>query len=153
MTTHCYYIEILQAYSVLYEPNVATYIILFHFLISDLNEKFLLLQQCFQLCFIIYTLIYWEVDFYSHFKVFCCRSVICGKGLLLWGYLNMKQPTLKTLEYLNKCKYYELLNKIENIVAKGEIAHLEQFLLLLQGFQKSSVACRGVRKCLYVGKG
>ena len=31
-----------------------------------------------------------------------------------------------------------LLNRVENIVAKGEIAHYEQFLLLLQCLQKSS---------------
>ena len=43
-----------------------------------------------------------------------------------------------------------LLLKVENIVAKGEIARFEQFLLLSQCFQK---AVRGVRKCLYEGKG
>ena len=31
-----------------------------------------------------------------------------------------------------------LLNRVENIVAKRVIAYYEQFLLLLQGFQKSS---------------
>ena len=45
-----------------------------------------------------------------------------------------------------------LLNKVENIVAKGEIAHLEQFLRLLPYFQKA-VCCRGIIKCLYEGKG
>ena len=39
--------------------------------------------------------------------------------------------------------------KVENIVAKGEIARFEQFLLLSLCFQK----CRGVRKRLYEGKG
>ena len=33
-----------------------------------------------------------------------------------------------------------LLNTDENIVAKGEISHHEQFLLLAQWFQKSSAA-------------
>ena len=33
-----------------------------------------------------------------------------------------------------------LLDKIENIVAKGEIARFEKFLLLSQCFQKSSAA-------------
>ena len=42
--------------------------------------------------------------------------------------------------------------KVENIVAKGEIARIEQFLLLLLCFQKA-VCCRGVRKRLYEGKG
>ena len=42
--------------------------------------------------------------------------------------------------------------KVENIVAKGEIARFEQFLLSLLCFQKA-VCCRGVRKCLYEGKG
>ena len=34
----------------------------------------------------------------------------------------------------------QLQNTVENIVAKGEIAHVEQFHLLTQCFQKSSVA-------------
>ena len=33
-----------------------------------------------------------------------------------------------------------LLNKVENIVSKGEIACFEQFLLLSQSFQNSSAA-------------
>ena len=33
-----------------------------------------------------------------------------------------------------------LLTKVENFVAKGEIAHFGQFLLLTQCFQKSSAA-------------
>ena len=33
-----------------------------------------------------------------------------------------------------------VLNSVENIAAKGEIAHFEQFLLLSQCFQKSFVA-------------
>ena len=37
--------------------------------------------------------------------------------------------------------------KVENIVAKGEIARFEQFLLLSLCFQKA-VCCRGVRKRL-----
>ena len=32
------------------------------------------------------------------------------------------------------------MNKVENIVAKGEIARFEQFLLLTQCFQMSSAA-------------
>ena len=42
--------------------------------------------------------------------------------------------------------------KVENIVAKGEIARSEQFLLLSLCFQKA-VCCRGIRKHLYEGKG
>ena len=41
--------------------------------------------------------------------------------------------------------------KVENIVAKGEIARFGQFLLLSLCFQKA-VCCRGVRKRLYEGK-
>ena len=41
--------------------------------------------------------------------------------------------------------------KVENIVAKGEIACFEQFLLLSLCFQKA-ICCRGVRKRLYVWK-
>ena len=42
--------------------------------------------------------------------------------------------------------------KVENIVAKGEIARFVQFLLLSLCFQ-IAVCCRGVRKRLYEGKG
>ena len=42
--------------------------------------------------------------------------------------------------------------KVEDIVAKGEIARFEQFLLLSLCFQKV-VCCRGVKKRLYEGKG
>ena len=41
--------------------------------------------------------------------------------------------------------------KVENIVAKGEIARFVQFLLLSLSFQKG-VCCRGVRKRLYEEK-
>ena len=40
--------------------------------------------------------------------------------------------------------------KVENIVAKGEIARIVQFLLLSLCFQKA-VCCRGIRKRLYEG--
>ena len=46
----------------------------------------------------------------------------------------------------------DLWLKLENIVAKGEIARFEKFLLLSLCFQKA-VCCRGVRKRLYEGKG
>ena len=42
--------------------------------------------------------------------------------------------------------------KVENNVAKGEIARFKQFLLLSLCFQKA-VCCRGVRKHIYEGKG
>ena len=42
--------------------------------------------------------------------------------------------------------------KVENIVAKGEIARFEQFLLMSLSFQKA-VCCRGGRKLLHVRKG
>ena len=42
--------------------------------------------------------------------------------------------------------------KVENIVAKGEIARFEQFLLFSLCFQ-NAVCCRGVRKRLFEGKG
>ena len=41
----------------------------------------------------------------------------------------------------------ELLNRVENIVAKGEIARNEQFLLFAKTFSK------GVRKRMYMGCG
>ena len=42
--------------------------------------------------------------------------------------------------------------KVENIVAKGEIARSEQFFLLSFSFQKA-ICCRDVGKRLYEGKG
>ena len=56
---------------------------------------------------------------------------------------NLQQTTLKT--YLQKPekqpkKISQLLNKVENIVAKGEIAHQQQFHLWPQYLQKSSAA-------------
>ena len=45
-----------------------------------------------------------------------------------------------------------LLLKVENIVAKGETAHFEEFLLLSLCF-KNAFCCSGIRKCLYEGKG
>ena len=44
------------------------------------------------------------------------------------------------------------MSTVENIVAKGEIAHHGQFLLLPQCFQKLSIQQRR-RKRLYEGKG
>ena len=52
-----------------------------------------------------------------------------------------------------KQKQKKLLNRVENIVTKGEIAHHEQFLLLSQCFQKY-ICCRGVymweKGCAYI---
>ena len=57
---------------------------------------------------------------------------------------NLQQMSLKLsihhkIENLYKWKY-DFFNRVEIIVANGEIAHYEQFLLLLQWFQKSSAA-------------
>ena len=57
---------------------------------------------------------------------------------------SREQKNGKSLEM----KIY-LLNQVENIVAKGEIAHYEPFVTL---FSKV-VCCRLVRKHLDVGKG
>ena len=51
----------------------------------------------------------------------------------------MQQTTLETSRQNSKQSIYmkvELLNQVENFVAKGEIAHCEQFLLWLQCFQQ-----------------
>ena len=45
-----------------------------------------------------------------------------------------------------------IFNRVENIVAKGETAHFEQFLFLPQYFSKVD-CCRGVKKRLYDGIG
>ena len=60
---------------------------------------------------------------------------------------NLQQTTLKTLcQKPEKSLYIKvyLLTKYENIVAKVEIAHFEQLLLLSQCIQKSSAAGAGV---------
>ena len=41
------------------------------------------------------------------------------------------------------------LNRVDNIVAKGEIAHYEQFLLLPQGCQNSSAADASESVCMW----
>ena len=107
------------------------------------NKHFLLRTQCFQfssmLCYFIYR--YWKIV----------------STLLLYTFHI--RPLLQTT--LNICcqKIENLFNwmdslwlKVENIVAKGEIARFEQFLLLSLCFQ-NAVCCRGVRKRLYEGKG
>ena len=43
----------------------------------------------------------------------------------------------------------QLLNKVENILTEGEIAHNEQFILLPQCFQKSSSCCSEVSESIY----
>ena len=70
----------------------------------------------------------------------------------------LQQTTLKI--FCQKIEYLynwmdNLWLKLVNIVAKGEIAHLEQFLLLSLCFQRAACCrgCRGVRKRLYEGKG
>ena len=42
--------------------------------------------------------------------------------------------------FVTVCIYSLILNTVENIVTKGEIAHNEQFLLLPPYFQNSSAA-------------
>ena len=42
----------------------------------------------------------------------------------------------------------KITDKVENIVAKGEVAHDEQFLLLPQYFQKSSAAEASENICM-----
>ena len=51
------------------------------------------------------------------------------------------------MEILNKCRH-NYWTKLENIVAEGEIARFEQFLILSQCFQKSSAA--DASKCVYM---
>ena len=69
--------------------------------------------------------------------------------------INLQQKTLnifcQRIEDLYNCMD-NLWLKVENIVAKGEIARFEKFLLLLLCFQ-NAVCCRGVRKRLYDEKG
>ena len=43
----------------------------------------------------------------------------------------------------------KLLKKVENIVAKGDIAHIEQFLLLSEYFKKSSAAEASKSVCIW----
>ena len=51
---------------------------------------------------------------------------------------NLHQTTLKTSrqKYRNIINERRIINEYENIAAKGEIAHNEQFLLLTQCFKK-----------------
>ena len=65
---------------------------------------------------------------------------------------NLQQMTLNKSQ--KKIHAISINNSsiVENIVANGEIALHEQFLLLQQCFS-TVVCCRDVRKRLYVGKG
>ena len=69
---------------------------------------------------------------FCNFTLSNCRQ-ICSK--LLW-------------KHLDKSMKKQLLKKVENIVAKEEIACFEQFLLLSQCFQKSS--CAKASKSIYM---
>ena len=68
----------------------------------------------------------------------------------------LQQTTLnvfcQNIENLHYWMDINLWLKVENIVAKGEIACFVQFLLLSLCFQKV-VCCRGIQKRLYEGKG
>ena len=70
---------------------------------------------------------------------------ICGKGLTLSLIFCQKIENL--YNWMDN-----LWLRVENIVAKGEIARFEKFLLLSLCFQKA-VCCRGIRKHLFEGKG
>ena len=94
-------------------------------------------------------------------KVICCRCIKMylqvGKGYDLFPHTTiLQQKTLNIFCQKRENLYNWMDNlwlKVENIVAKGEIARcFEQFLLLKLCFQKA-VCCRGVRKRLYEGKG
>ena len=76
----------------------------------------------------------------SHIQQICSRR--------LWKHV---EKTIK--KYLYTRVY--LLKKVENFVAKGEIAHFEQFLQLSQCFQNSSAAEASERhqKASMCGKG
>ena len=83
----------------------------------------------------------------------------CGHGT--WTFVNpfphttiLQQTTLKVFcqKIENLYNWIDNLSlKMENIVAKGEIARFEQFILLTLCFKKA-VCCRGIRKHIYEGK-
>ena len=79
--------------------------------------------------------------FQSHLLQICC----------MWERVNPLNIFCQKIENLYNWMD-NLWLKLENIVAKGEIARFEQFLLMSLCFQKA-VCCRDVRKCLYEGKG
>ena len=119
------------------------------------NKQFLLLSPCFQLYSVI------VLSFKGSFHFF---GVSFQSSLLqsCWETVNpfphtafLQQTTLNVF-----CQKIENLHnwmdnlwkKVENIVAKGEIARFVKFLLLSLCFQKA-VCYRRVRKQLYEGKG
>ena len=64
---------------------------------------------------------------------------------------NSRQTTLETLCQNGGNDLYFLLNEVENIAAKGELALNKQFLPLSHLLSKV-LCCSGVRKRLYMGK-
>ena len=110
------------------------------------DQQFLLLPQYFQL----YSLFnfYWD-------KKKVLDLLYVAKSSPFPSYNNSAadvfEHILSKIENLYNWKD-NLWLKVGNIVAKGEIACFEQFLLLSLCFQKA-VCCRGVRKRLYVAKG
>ena len=73
----------------------------------------------------------------SHIQQICSRETLKTSWQIYGKSLKMK---------------VQLLNRVENMVTKGEIACFEQFFLLSPCFQEA-VCCRGIRKLLYEGKG
>ena len=83
----------------------------------------------------------------------CFQNAVCFNP---FPHTTILQQTTLNVFWQNKENLQNWMNnlwqKVENIVAKGEIARFVQFLLLSLCFQKG-VCCRGVRKRLYEGKG
>ena len=69
------------------------------------------------------------------------RSLHKQMSLNSFQHTTNLQQTTENIPILMKV---QSLNKVENMVTKGEIACFEQFLLLSPCFQKS-VCCRGIR--------
>ena len=90
-------------------------------------------------------------------KIFLYRCSIClTNSVNPFPHTTILQQTTLNVFCQNIEKLHNWMDnlwlEVENIVAKGEIARIVQFLLLSLCFQKF-VCCRGFSKRLYEGKG
>ena len=110
------------------------------------HDQFILLQQCLQKSSVADAST--EISVWERVQ---CQIWEIGQ-FNPFPHTTILQQTTLNVSYQKVENLYNWMDnlwlKVENIVAKGEIARFVQFLLLSLCFQKA-VCCRGVRKRLY----
>ena len=99
--------------------------------------------------------------FNSHLLLLCQNASAGGKGIIINPHVNHfshttnLQHTILTIYEKSLDMKLQLLNRVENIVLKGEVAHnYKQFLLFVTLFSKDIILLQGHQKALilYVRK-